>query len=481
VKVGLQLKFAHKLPLIALAAALLAGAGIGVGSYIISADTVTAMTEEKLSAVAMERARELSGYLTSARDDLLVTASSGTTASALGNLVLGWDQMKEQTAELQKAFVTDNPEADRSMLNEAKLNTGITYGMSHGRLHPGMRGQLKARGYGDIYLFDTRGNLVYTVAKEADFATNFNAGGPYAETALGQLYAAAMAMTEPGSIIFADIAPYAATPGQAAAFMAAPIYNNKTLTGVVAFKLAIDSFGAIMSTRLGLGETGETLLVGEDLLMHNDSAFTAEADALVTGYDTPQVRAALAGETPPVAVTTGYRDQAMLAVATPVTFEGVTWALVATIAEDEAMAPVSTMRNWILILGGIALAVVALIGLVFSRAMTRPITRLTGTMEALAQGDYTVEVEGAERQDEVGAMARAVQVFRENGMRVEQMTAGEREASEKRRVDRAEMMDELQRAFGAVVDAGERGLPGCVRAAARRHQCGGREAECDRP
>jgi methyl-accepting chemotaxis protein len=451
VKLFPQLKFAQKLPLIALGAALLAGASIGVGSYIISADTVTALTEEKLSAVAAERARELDNFLASAREDLLVTASSA--ASSLANLVAGWDQMKDQTAELQKAFVTNNPEADRMMLNEGKLNSGITYDMTHGRLHPGFRGQLKARGYADIYLFDNRGNLIYSVAKEADYATNFGSGGPYANTELGKLYAEAMAMPEPGKIVFADIAPYAATPGKSAAFMATPIYNNKTLTGVVAFKLSTDRINQMMSTRLGLGETGETLFVGADHLLHNDSPFTEGADELTTAYDTPQVDAALRGETLPVAVTENYRDQRMLAVAAPVTFEDHTWALVATIADDEAMAPVNTMRNWILILGGIALAVVAIIGFIFSRSMTKPITRLTETMEALAQGDLAIDVKGGDRKDEMGAMARAVEVFRENGQRVEQMTTSEREASERRRVDRSKMMGDLQRAFGVVVDA----------------------------
>src|SRR5690606_2653768 len=79
--------------------------------------------------------------------------------------------------------------------------------------------------------------------------------------------------------------------------------------------------------------------------------------------------------------------------------------------------------------------------------------RLTGTMEALAAGDLAVAVEGAGRRDEVGAMAAAVEVFRENAIKVQQMTEGERTASEQRRRERARMMQELQAAFGEVVDA----------------------------
>jgi methyl-accepting chemotaxis protein len=74
-------------------------------------------------------------------------------------------------------------------------------------------------------------------------------------------------------------------------------------------------------------------------------------------------------------------------------------------------------------------------------------------MAALARGDQSVEVNGAERQDEIGAMAAAVQVFKENARKVTEMTEGERVAGEQRRAERAAMMQELQRSFGEVVDA----------------------------
>jgi methyl-accepting chemotaxis protein len=46
--------------------------------------------------------------------------------------------------------------------------------------------------------------------------------------------------------------------------------------------------------------------------------------------------------------------------------------------------------------------------------ITRPITRITGTMRRLADGDLETAVEGGERRDEIGAMARTVQVFKDN-------------------------------------------------------------------
>ncbi|MBU1333346.1 MAG: HAMP domain-containing protein [Alphaproteobacteria bacterium] len=143
----------------------------------------------------------------------------------------------------------------------------------------------------------------------------------------------------------------------------------------------------------------------------------------------------------------------MLVAAAPITTRGQSWAAVAVMATDEVLAPVANMRNMMLLIGAGLLAVVAALGLWFSRSITKPISRLTGTMEALAEGDLDVEVRGANRTDELGAMARAVEVFRENGLKVAQMTEAEAAQVLANQAERARMMEGLQRAFGNVVDA----------------------------
>jgi methyl-accepting chemotaxis protein len=60
------------------------------------------------------------------------------------------------------------------------------------------------------------------------------------------------------------------------------------------------------------------------------------------------------------------------------------------------------------------LAAIALAALIVVLTITRPINRITGTMGKLADGDLGVDVNGAERSDEIGAMAKTVQVFKDN-------------------------------------------------------------------
>lgn len=455
-----RLKIAQKLPLLVAGAALLASAIVGVMSYAISASTVTSLAEDKLRTVAQSRATALEDLLQSVKSDLLVTASSGGTLSAIQNLVIGWPQVgADPTAVLKDAFITKNPNpADqRSLLDSGKLNQGVTYDMAHQRLNPGFRGQLRAHGYEDIYLFNPAGDLIYSVMKQDDFATNFAAGGTYAASPLGDAFRAAAAMTKPGQIVFVDASPYAVSPDVPASFMASPVFNGKTLAGVVAFKMPTGAIGIMMGSKLGLGQTGETFFVGTDHLMRSDSPFSPDNDVLKTSFETPEVDAALENGTDSFGRSRSYRDMTLFTATVPVVFENSKWALVAAIGEDEALAPVVQMRNSILIGSAIVVVLAVALGLLFSRSVSKPITRLTKTMDALSRGDLAAQVAGQDRADEVGEMARAVEVFRENAVKISAMTDEERAGSERRRSERTAMMQTLQQSFGEVVDAAVEG------------------------
>jgi methyl-accepting chemotaxis protein len=102
---------------------------------------------------------------------------------------------------------------------------------------------------------------------------------------------------------------------------------------------------------------------------------------------------------------------------------------------------------------GVSLAVGALI--------SRPVRAMTGVMARLAEGDHEVAVPATERRDEIGAIARAVEVFKENSRRVvalqaEQAEAQRRADQEKRRAMQALAQDldsAVRAAMTAVSDA----------------------------
>jgi methyl-accepting chemotaxis protein len=85
-----------------------------------------------------------------------------------------------------------------------------------------------------------------------------------------------------------------------------------------------------------------------------------------------------------------------------------------------------------------------------TRAIVPPITAMTGAMGRLAEGDHAVEIPGTERHDEVGRMAKAVLVFKDNMIRARELAAKEAEA-QKQREARAQAVDRLTKEFDADV------------------------------
>ncbi len=99
----------------------------------------------------------------------------------------------------------------------------------------------------------------------------------------------------------------------------------------------------------------------------------------------------------------------------------------------------STILTSLVVVGAVFLAGIILALFVASRGITMPIARLRERMASLAAGDTAAEIDGMDRKDEVGQMAMAVQVFRENAIeriRLEQETEANRSMSEKERIAR---------------------------------------------
>ena len=127
----------------------------------------------------------------------------------------------------------------------------------------------------------------------------------------------------------------------------------------------------------------------------------------------------------------------------------------------------------------------------FGRSLSRPITRLTGTMRTLSEGDLSAEVPDVRRRDEIGAMARAVEIFKQNGLRMRAMEAEQAtqaaEAEEARRRGLLGMADQLEAEVKGVVEAAEsaatelresaNGMSGTVRLTTERSTSAAQGAE----
>jgi methyl-accepting chemotaxis protein len=120
----------------------------------------------------------------------------------------------------------------------------------------------------------------------------------------------------------------------------------------------------------------------------------------------------------------------------------------------KAQAWVSTQRS--LIVAGVILLFMLAVSIFVARSITAPLQLMTVTMNDLASGNLAVEVPGIGRGDEIGEMAKAVEVFKSNAVAREALETEQRAAETRvvasRKADMHKMADDFEAAVGRIVE-----------------------------
>ena len=255
--------------------------------------------------------------------------------------------LDDDTVALQYEYISDNINkvGQKHQLTKAKDASG--YSALHVKIHPVLRNQLTTFGFYDIFLVDAEtGRVVYSVFKELDFATSLTTG-PYAGSNAGKAYAAAMELGQ-GEFAIVDYDRYFPSYEAPAGFVASPIFEKGKRIGVLMIQISIDRLNAIMLERDGLGQTGETYLVGSDKLMRSNSFKNPEKRSVKASFanpetgtvDTEAVRLALDGDRN-TKVIINADGQRVLSSWTPILIGDLVWALVAEVDVAEMFVPMT--------------------------------------------------------------------------------------------------------------------------------------------
>ncbi|HEY88123.1 MAG TPA: GAF domain-containing protein [Thermoflexia bacterium] len=282
----------------------------------------------------------------------------------------------------------------------------------------------ETRGYPDLYLFSSDGFLFYSVKHEPDYHTNLLTG-PYQDSNLGQMLAEIVESQKPSMTDFARYAPIQDAP---AAFVAAPVMHGDKLELIVAARLPLDQISAVVQAGAGLGETGETYLVGLDKMWRSNSRFLDQlgVESTVLNTETP-VRteaslSALARESGTRSIE-NYRGVRVLSSWEPLVLDepdsddpkGVVWAVIAEIDESEALSNVASIATFIitlsLVLLGVTAVVAAGVGSLIAGRLVKPIAGLTESAVAIAGGDLAVTVAHSTSSNEIGVLTNAFGVM----------------------------------------------------------------------
>jgi hypothetical protein len=191
--------------------------------------------------------------------------------SDIGKQVDVRDFLPEDSAvlALQQVYIAANPHptGQKSRLHNA--DDGSDYGRVHATYHAVILNYLEKFGYYDIFLIDPiTGNIVYSVFKEVDFGTSLLTG-PYSKTNFARVVQQAIASSNREFVRLIDFEAYAPSYNAPASFIACPLYDGVTKVGILVFQMPINKINQILTGDNkwrddGLGQTGETFIVGED-------------------------------------------------------------------------------------------------------------------------------------------------------------------------------------------------------------------------
>jgi class 3 adenylate cyclase len=219
-----------------------------------------------------------------------------------------------------------------------------------------------------------------------------------------------------------DYQSYLPSNGAPIAFMAAPIFDEGTVAGVLIAELSIAQIDNVVTGQQrwaseGFGNTGETYIVGPDQLVRSERrAFYENKEKYLAGlaarhvapaeidtirrYDSPilhqkinnsAVVSALAGDEGSGVINPGQTHEA-LASWGPLAIPELNWVLITRIDTAEAFQPVTQLKRDLWWVGLVILVLIVLASGWLARSLTRPLSRLTKGVNHMTEGDYKTRV-----------------------------------------------------------------------------------------
>ncbi|MEH6588199.1 MAG: cache domain-containing protein [Halioglobus sp.] len=284
---------------------------------------------ERLELLVDLRQGAVQEYFSTAEAELRFWSGNQTIVDAIVQMNETWTAHGDSVAaDIYDLYVTQNPSPAGYLLDLDDAGDGSQYSALHKRVHDSARQFVTRRGYYDFFLIGPEGDVYYTVEKERDFTTNLLTG-PWKDSGLATAFDAAKRGRNGKVIAISDMRAYGPSAGAPAVFVATALHDEQAqFVGVLALQLPTDVILGIMAYTSGMGETGETYLVGQDLLMRSDSRFSAQSTVLTQQVDSPTVQLALAGEQGRGAIL-DYRGIEVLSAYMPLEIGKFRWAVMA--------------------------------------------------------------------------------------------------------------------------------------------------------
>lgn len=470
-----RLSIQSKLLLMLLVTSVVSCSVVGVVAYRSGRDALEVSAFDRLQELRSSRAREVTRRYDQLLDSMVIYTRGTNVIDAVTDFTAGFEELDalpmdaDETASIQQyyddVFVpnlnqtaettstsdgflpTSNAQAHLQALYTAPFDDfdaaialddaadGSAWSTAHARYHDYFRELVERFQYEDLLLIDSDGTVVYSAYKGVDLGTNFETG-PFRGSLVAEAFDAAVASNDVDDVEVTDLERYQPSYGAPTGWTVSPVVEDGVIVGALAIQIPVSSINSIMTgggqwEADGLGETGETYLVGPDRLMRSTSrrliedpvayernavaagappdvaarAARAADTVLVQPVETEAVDRALRGETGEI-IERGYLGLEALFAYAPLDFGPLNWVIITEIETSEAFRPVSDFTRRIVLSTVAIIVAICLASLVLAQVFSRPVRRLMTGVRRVAAGDLGVQVDTGSR-DEFGDLGDA--------------------------------------------------------------------------
>ncbi|MCU1694744.1 MAG: family 3 adenylate cyclase [Mycobacterium sp.] len=470
-----------KLLVMLLVTSILSAAVVGFIGYQSGQNSLRASVFDRLTEIRQAQSRQLQTGISDLKNSLVVYSRGSTATLALEAFTTGFDQLgaaptdpaqqqslvdyyakrfaKDEKAQtgaqvdvgalmptsnaqryLQTYYTVPFGDYDKPTANwDAAIayddaKDGSPWSAANARFNDFFREIVTRFEFEDALLLDTRGNIVYSGYKGVDLGSNI-LNGPFKGSALTGAYQKALDSNDIDYVGVTDFGDYQPAD-QPTAWFVSPVGPIGHVEGVLALQFPISKINTLMTfdgrwEDSGMGETGETFIVGPDDLMRSNSrlfiqdpegykrdvinagtppdvaqeAIRQHGTTLVQPVATEATKLAQRGQRGTL-IADDYLGHETLQAYAPADIPGLRWAVVSKIDTSEAFAPVSAFTRTLVLSTVAIIFVVCIAAMLLARLFVRPIRRLEAGAQKISSGDYGVALPVASR-DEFGDLTVA--------------------------------------------------------------------------
>lgn len=348
---------------------------VGVYSYYSARQSLTQRTFDQLTSIRVAKKNRIESFFADRFRDIVLFARTTEVSEMLNKL----DKIKD---------VSNNTAGAKFGEYASFLNS---YVISYGY-------------YEQFIVMNSEHKMLYSATNTSDSLNKFSIDSIRYKS-LQKLF---KNVTDSGKTVFCDFAKDDFNNNKPSFYLIAPIKSNsKKTSGALALKVSFKAINNIMlesTSEHGLGESGESYLVGNDFLMRSTSRFRPNS-ILSQKVKTVAAINALNGKSG-TEIISDYRNIQVLSSYSNLEIPGVNWAIMAEIDLEEAMVPVIGIRNDIFFLCFVFALFIIGFAYIIARTISLPIIRLKNAALHVGGGNFDTRVD-ISGKDEIGALAQS--------------------------------------------------------------------------